>query len=346
MSVTATAQNRYRYWFDTPDNVENALYGMMDSPSESRISLDASSLDPSIHTLSFQIENEDGSWGDVRTAIFIRAIERHNGDVRCIRIFVDHQEFVEYPVSSLKNTFTLDLSELASGIHYVDLYLATTTEILYSFGGSVVVKAPVMPSDPVAMIVYVDGDEYETYRVSGMDDIVNVDVSKLAVGDHTIFAVVEDSMGNRFPVEEKTFYWGGIKVVDLQLDVTAQSLFVGDKFQLTATVLPENATDKTVEWSSLDESIASVDSIGCVTAISPGLAIITASCGGFTAQCAVTVDEKMGIASIHFDGVTPIKVYSLQGIYIGEYLNAAELNNLPHDIYIVRVKDIIYKVKI
>lgn len=54
------------------------------------------------------------------------------------------------------------------------------------------------------------------------------------------------------------------------------TLIVGDEVQLTATVYPETATDKTVEWSSNDEKVAMVDTTGKVTAIGAGNAIITA----------------------------------------------------------------------
>ncbi len=72
------------------------------------------------------------------------------------------------------------------------------------------------------------------------------------------------------------------------LDKTTLSLAVGETAQLTATVKPDNATDKNVVWTSSDESVAKVTN-GKVTAIKSGNATITASCGGKTAECAVTV---------------------------------------------------------
>ena len=65
--------------------------------------------------------------------------------------------------------------------------------------------------------------------------------------------------------------------------------------QLTATVEPENATDKTVTWSSSEPSVVSVDENGNIAAIMAGSAIITAStANGLTAVCLVTVlaDEE------------------------------------------------------
>lgn len=77
------------------------------------------------------------------------------------------------------------------------------------------------------------------------------------------------------------------------LDKTSLSLAVGETAQLTATVKPDNATDKNVTWTSSDESVAKVDN-GKVTAVKAGKATITAKCGGKIAECAVIVTVPTG----------------------------------------------------
>lgn len=60
--------------------------------------------------------------------------------------------------------------------------------------------------------------------------------------------------------------------------------------QLTAIVLPENATDKSVAWSVSDPEIATVDENGLVTAVAVGTATVTATASsGITAECVVNV---------------------------------------------------------
>ena len=85
------------------------------------------------------------------------------------------------------------------------------------------------------------------------------------------------------------------------LDKTTLSLAVGESAILTATVKPDDATDKTVTWSSSDESVAKVDN-GKVTAVKSGKATVTAKCGGKTAECVVTV--TVPVSSITLDKTT------------------------------------------
>lgn len=85
-----------------------------------------------------------------------------------------------------------------------------------------------------------------------------------------------------------------VAVSSVSLSKTSITLTEGDKETLTATVLPNNATDKTVEWSSSYTSVASVSN-GTVTAIKAGTTTITVKTkdGGKTATCAVTVNAKV-----------------------------------------------------
>lgn len=66
----------------------------------------------------------------------------------------------------------------------------------------------------------------------------------------------------------------------------------GETLQLTATIYPDSATNKTVTWKSSDEKVATVDESGLVTAVGNGTANITATTedGNYTATCKVTVE--------------------------------------------------------
>ena len=85
-----------------------------------------------------------------------------------------------------------------------------------------------------------------------------------------------------------------VAVESVSLNKTELSLIVGAEETLTATVLPENADNKAVTWSSSDESVATVDANGKVKAIAIGEAVITVTTadGGKTASCTVTVTKN------------------------------------------------------
>lgn len=73
------------------------------------------------------------------------------------------------------------------------------------------------------------------------------------------------------------------------LNSTELQLTVGGTGQLAAVVMPENASDKTVVWSSSDEAVLTVGQDGTLHAIAAGTVTVTASCGNASASCTVTV---------------------------------------------------------
>ena len=83
-----------------------------------------------------------------------------------------------------------------------------------------------------------------------------------------------------------------VPVSSISLDTTSVTLKQNQTVQLTATVGPDDASDKTVTWSSSDTSVASVDSSGTVRAIKEGSATITAKAGDKQATCAVIVSNN------------------------------------------------------
>ena len=89
-----------------------------------------------------------------------------------------------------------------------------------------------------------------------------------------------------------------IDVTSVTLDRTEITLAVSATERLTATVLPENASDPSLEWASSDESVASVDETGLVTAIAEGSAVITVTAGEMTDECTVTVSHEVAVVTL------------------------------------------------
>lgn len=80
-----------------------------------------------------------------------------------------------------------------------------------------------------------------------------------------------------------------VAVAGISLDKASLSLVVGETGTLVATINPDNATNKNVQWSSSDKNVATVSADGIVTAKVVGSATITATVGTQTATCEVTV---------------------------------------------------------
>ena len=129
------------------------------------------------------------------------------------------------------------------------------------------------------------------------ESVVSVDngtITALKEGKATI--TVKSKDGYKSSSAEITVVKGApiIHVSSVSLNETSLDLLTGDRATLTATVLPSNASDKTISWSSSNENVATVKN-GKVTAISAGQATIsvTTKDGGLTASCIVSVTQKI-----------------------------------------------------
>ena len=88
---------------------------------------------------------------------------------------------------------------------------------------------------------------------------------------------------------EETVY---AEVESVKLNSTAQTLYIGESVSLRVTVTPDEASQNTVTWESSAPTVASVTAQGYVRALSEGTATITATVGGKSATCRVTVERK------------------------------------------------------
>ena len=97
------------------------------------------------------------------------------------------------------------------------------------------------------------------------------------------------------------------KVEQIALSKTEGVLTVGNSVTVTATVTPDNATNTTINWTSSDEKVATVDSNGKVTAVAAGNATIKAtseSDGDVSADYALTVNKAAAKPATNYRGTT------------------------------------------
>ena len=159
----------------------------------------------------------------------------------------------------------------------------TTLEL--TEGESQTLKATVAPENAT--------DKSVTWS-SSATNIATVDangkVTAVAAGTATITVKTND--GGKTATCAVTVKAKIVSVAGVSLDKTTLELTEGESQTLKATVAPENATDKSVTWSSSATNIATVDANGKVTAVAAGTATITVKTndGGKTATCALTVN--------------------------------------------------------
>ena len=101
-----------------------------------------------------------------------------------------------------------------------------------------------------------------------------------------------------------------VPVGAINLNTNTLSLTRGSTATLTATVTPDNATDKTVAWTSADEKVATVEN-GVVTAVGNGTTTITAQAGDKTAVCTVTVTTDSSSSGSSSSGGSSKPSYSV-----------------------------------
>lgn len=131
----------------------------------------------------------------------------------------------------------------------------------------------------------------EETPTEGENSEATADSEAVTVPDNldSAFGVVPDGLSATTKVTVTT------KVEGITLDKTEGILNVGNTVTITATVAPEEATNPAVTWSSSDESVATVDETGKVTAVAVGNATITATSNSdadVNATYDVTVEEK------------------------------------------------------
>ena len=126
--------------------------------------------------------------------------------------------------------------------------------------------------------------------------------NKTVIGAINELKGIIDSLQNRITALENQ-QDTTVSVTGVSLNNNTLTLNAGDTSTLIATVLPTNATNKSVTWSTNNSSVASVNS-GTVTAHAKGQATIrvTTADGGYSASCSVTVNEVSTTVSVQ--GVT------------------------------------------
>ncbi len=177
------------------------------------------------------------------------------------------------------------------------------TTITLNVDSTAQIKATVLPEDAT--------DKTITW-VSSDPSVAKVDSNGVVTGlkEGTATITITSSNGKK-TTATVTVTSKNIEVTEVKANPTSATVKIGSTAQITASVLPDNATDKSVTWTSSDPSVATVDSNGVITGLKEGTTTITiTSSNGKKATCVVTVSPNViPVDSITLDhSSTTIKV--------------------------------------
>ena len=145
-------------------------------------------------------------------------------------------------------------------------------------------------------IVVKDG-EISVYAGDGSAPVIVAQAEDYAGGYLVLCSYTSQNSFDNFNVKQPA---SEVLPEGITISAADMTLEEGASGQLTAEIRPEDATDKTLTWTSGDTAVAVVDETGKVTAVAAGSTVITVStANGKTAECTVTVVHKL----VHVDAV-------------------------------------------
>lgn len=207
-------------------------------------------------------------------------------------------------------------------------------------------------------------DKIEWSVNDGGQNVVSVDqngrVKALEVGS----AVITASAGSISTTCNVTVM--PIAITSISLNRQTIDAEIGAEYQLVASVLPADATNKDVEWATSDDKVATVNNTGLVNILGKGLCIITATTtdgSDLSATCRIDVSSAVNginndsnsnesvvtdngtIRILNKGSETIVTIYSMQGALIKETIQDV-IKGLPSGLYIVTAGTNCYKIKL
>ena len=196
-------------------------------------------------------------------------------------------------------------------------------------------EATMKANDMLTLVASLEGKALNsselTWRSSNesVASVINGVVTAKSVGETTIVGTMTDG-SNRSAmcrvVVEPTL------VENVQMNINEVGLEVGMTLNLTATVLPETATGKTLSWASSNEVVASVSQTGTVVALAEGATNITASATDGSkakATCTVIVGNPDAITLINCYKEQGARVYDMTGRLLESPVEGINIIKMP-----------------
>ncbi|MDE6535462.1 MAG: Ig-like domain-containing protein [Muribaculaceae bacterium] len=235
-------------------------------------------------------------------------------------------------------TATLDNEISASATVYV-ANIEMKKETVLGMGGSETLEAIILPKELAdRKIVWSSSDD----MCVKVDQFGNLTV--VGFGSAVITAALADYPNVKATCTVKVSGDASTVLVEsITLDPDTWSGPVGSTFDIVATVSPANADDKSLNWSSSDVSVATVDSSGRVSIVGEGSCSITARANdGSDVSAICQILTESGIESIYNDNAAEMVIYTLQGVRL-QISSADDIKRLTPGIYIINGNKTIIK---
>lgn len=177
-------------------------------------------------------------------------------------------------------------------------------------------------------------DKTVTWEVVKGENLITLEGGKVtakASGVATIKVTANDGFGASVTIDVTI---GGKPVESITLSATEHTMYIGETTTLTATVTPDDATNKAVMWISSDDNVATVSADGVVTGISAGEATIHAVAkdgSNKEATCVVTIKAKVSGDADGDDLLTIADIVIIAKKVVGIETEGAQLENMDMD---------------
>ena len=193
--------------------------------------------------------------------------------------------------ATVKDTEMQDVCVITVKVSAKELKVPDTLDVKLNDTDEAAIEAKCEPKDASNISFdFASSDE----EVATVDKDGKVKVLKAGECDITTTLMQDGEKVAEKTTHVKAFY----EVESITLDSNEGKLTVGNSHTIKATVAPEEvAAETTIEWSSSNEKVATVDSNGKVTAVSSGNATITATAGEESANYEVTVEQPKKVTT-------------------------------------------------
>ncbi len=226
----AEAQGTYYYWFDSETSLSNVKAEKINGTNV-LLDVDASTLAYGLHKINVMVDS-DGEMSPVLCRLFYKPEPQANVANRKLIVSVDGSQLWNKEFD-IENIVEIDVSKLPSGLHCLDCMLVASTGEVVTTGRKLFYKPdPKVEVKSRKLVVNVDGTKIWDKEFKAIDNMVEIDVSKLPTGLHILECVLVASSGEVVTTGRKLFYKPGpeISIDDWTMIfyVNGKPLYTGD----------------------------------------------------------------------------------------------------------------------